>query len=89
MAWLGWVMTVLGGQAIAAGVLLGFGLLQGRREGFSRPALLLLALAGIASVLLMSIVNFAIHSDFRWLLIMPPIVWAISVVALAQDISAR
>jgi hypothetical protein len=35
-----------------------------------------LALVGALTVGLMSAVNFALHSDFRWLLILPPIVWA-------------
>ena len=68
--WLKMVFTVMGGFMISAGVLT----LQTawRLPGDAgRGALLGLTLAGIAGVGLMSAVNFALHSDFRWLLLVP------------------
>ena len=48
----------------------------------SRPrgATLVLALAGDLTLVLMSAVNFALHSDFRWLLALPPLAWAAALV---------
>lgn len=40
---------------------------------------LVLAVTGAVTLGLMSAVNFALHSDFRWLLVLPPIVWAAAV----------
>ena len=34
-----------------------------------------LAVAGAASVGLMSATNFLLHSDFRWLLLLPALLW--------------
>ena len=34
-----------------------------------------LAISGALTVLLMSATNFALHSDFRWLLLLPALVW--------------
>lgn len=43
-----------------------------------------LALAGVVTVGVMSGVNFALHSDFRWLLAVPPLMWAAGVVLHAR-----
>jgi hypothetical protein len=32
-------------------------------------------ISGVLTVLLMSATNFALHSDFRWLLLLPALVW--------------
>ena len=37
--------------------------------------LTVMAFAGTFSVALMSATNFALHSDFRWLLLMPALMW--------------
>ena len=34
-----------------------------------------IALSGVLTVGLMSATNFALHSDFRWLLLLPALVW--------------
>ena len=43
-----------------------------RRE---RGTLTALSVAGAASVALMSVTNFLLHSDFRWLLLLPALLW--------------
>jgi len=76
--WLDLVFTVMGGFMAAVGVLVGYigwAVLPRRPKG-AAPALLL---AGLLSVGLMSAVNFALNSDFRWLLVLPPIAWAAGV----------
>lgn len=77
--WLDLVFTVMGGFMAAVGVLvvyIGRAVLPGRPKG-AVPALLL---AGLLSVGLMSAVNFALHSDFRWLLLLPPLLWVTALV---------
>ena len=49
-----------------------------------RTALALLLAAGLASVALMSAVNFAILSEFRWLLLAPALAWTMAVVLLVS-----
>lgn len=74
VAWLGKVFTVMGGFMAGAGVLItyfGWTVLPRRPPG----AAIALALTGAFTLLLMSAVNFALHSDFRWLLVLPPIGW--------------
>ena len=72
--WLKFVFTVMGGFMVGAGLLVAY---VGRvlLPSQSRGAALSLALAGAATVGLMSAVNCALHSDFRWLLAAPPAVW--------------
>lgn len=80
--WLGKVFTVMGGFMAGAGVLIGhFGwtILPSR----PRWATFVLVLVGALTLLLMSAVNFALHSDFRWLLAAPPLAWFAAVWAYA------
>ena len=71
--WLAQVFTVLGGFIAGTGVLTVFIALAPapRRTG----TLLALALSGLSTVGLMSASNFALHSDFRWLLLVPAVLW--------------
>lgn len=73
--WLHRIFLVMGGFIAASGLLLIHAV---RSPSLSdRPdSLLLLLIAGAASVGLMSVVNFAIGSDFRWLLFLPALAWA-------------
>jgi hypothetical protein len=82
-AWLGKVFAVMGGFMAGAGVLVGY---VGWRVLPLRPrgAGVALAVAGVATVVLMSAVNFALSSDFRWLLVAPPVLWAVAVAAYAR-----
>ena len=81
--WLGKVFTVMGGFMAGAGVLIayiGWMILPGR----PRWATLVLVLAGALTLGLMSAVNFALHSDFRWVLAAPPVAWFAAVWAYAS-----
>lgn len=74
--WLTRVFTVMGGFITSAGVLTVF---------VARVAMPLrlrytswtIALAGVVSVALMAATNFAIHSDFRWILLIPFLIWLV------------
>ena len=80
VAWLGKVFTVLGGFMVGAGVLIayvGWNVMPLRPRG----AAITLASSGAATLVVMSAVNFALHSDFRWLLSLPALAWAGAVAA--------
>lgn len=83
-AWLRIVFTVMGGFMAGAGVLTVF------LARTAVPARLVgtgwaIALAGLPTVVLMSAMNFALHSDFRWVLLLPALLWAAAVVAYARQ----
>lgn len=83
-AWLDKVFTVMGGFMASAGILTllaAVRLPSDAHRGFTWSA----ALAGVAGVGLMSAVNFALGSDFRWLLLVPALAWFLAVVALARS----
>ena len=72
--WLNLVFNVMGGFMVATGVMtvwVARSLLVTR----SFITLLLLILVGAFSVALMSATNFRLHSDFRWLLLVPAVLW--------------
>ena len=72
--WLKRVFTVMGGFMAGAGVLTVFlatTTMRLRPSGTSWA----LALSGALTVGLMSATNFALHSDFRWVLLLPALVW--------------
>lgn len=80
--WLGQVFTVMGGFMAGAGVLiayLGWVILPSR----PRWATFVLVVVGAMTLGLMSAVNFALRSDFRWLLAAPPVAWFAAVWAYA------
>jgi hypothetical protein len=72
--WLDLVFTVLGGFMAGSGVLVMYLALKVLPQ---RPAsaLAVTAVTGALTVGLMSAVNFALGSDFRWLLLVPPVTW--------------
>ena len=72
--WLGRVFNVMGGFMIASGVLTALAAyrLLARREPGTFAAL---SVAGAAGVALMSATNFALSSAFRWLLLLPALLW--------------
>lgn len=81
--WLDRVFVVLGGHAVATGLLAFLAVYLVSRGGRpSTAALLLLAGAGLFSVVLMSGINFAIASDFRWVLLVPALAWTAGVITL-------
>lgn len=76
-AWLAKVFTVMGGFMAGAGVLIayvGWKVMPLRTRGMTAA----LALTGALTLVLMSAVNFALQSDFRWLMALPPVAWFIA-----------
>lgn len=77
--WLHHVFTVMGGFMTGAGVLT-------ISVAINAPAArekwdwLVLPLAGLFTVGLMSLTNFQLNSDFKWLLLMPSLLWVIGLV---------
>ena len=72
--WLNKVFTVMGGFMASTGVLIVFVatvVMPARLKGTAWA----IALSGVLTVALMSATNFALHSDFRWLLLVPALVW--------------
>ena len=72
--WLKNVFTVMGGFMAGAGVLTVF------VATVAMPSMLngtswAIALAGALTVALMSVTNFALDSDFKWLLLVPAAIW--------------
>lgn len=72
--WLKRVFTVMGGFMAGTGVLTVF-LAQTALPARPRGACWVIALSGVLTVGLMSATNFALHSDFRWVLLVPALVW--------------
>ena len=71
--WLKRVFTVMGGFMAGAGVLTVF--LATTMRLRLRGTFSAMALSGALTVGLMSATNFALHSDFRWVLLLPALVW--------------
>jgi len=83
--WLEKVFTVMGGFMAGTGALVayfGWAVMPARLRGTAW----VLVMAGALTLGLMSAVNFALHSDFRWLLALPPAVWAAAVVLHIKDV---
>lgn len=81
--WLRIVFTVTGGFMTGAGVLtllVSRNALRDRAPGTGWA----IAVAGGATVGLMSAMNFLLHSDFRWVLLAPALLWFAGVVAYAR-----
>lgn len=82
--WLGHVFNVMGGFMVAAGtmtILVAWRFLARRAPG----TLLALAVAGASGVALMSATNFLLHSDFRWLLLVPALLWLAGLVSYMRE----
>ena len=78
--WLGLVFRVMGGFMAGTGVLVVFiarSAMPLRLQGIG----VALMSTGLMTVALMSATNFVLHSDFRWLLLVPVLVWLASLVA--------
>ena len=75
--WLNKVFSVLGGYIIAAGLLIAnIGLIEDQRR--STVSFVFLLLAGVSSIGLMTVINFIIDSDFKWLLLSFTLPWTFS-----------
>ena len=75
-AWLAKVFTVMGGFMMGTGVLTAFIAATAMRDGLVGTTRVL-ALTGVLTVGLMSGINFALDSDFKWLLLVPAVLWAV------------
>jgi hypothetical protein len=82
-AWLRIVFTVMGGFMAGAGVLTVF-LARAAVPVRLRGTGWTITLAGLTTVVLMSAMNFVLHSDFRWVLLVPALLWAAAVIAYAR-----
>ncbi len=78
--WLRRVFTVMGGFIAGAGVLTVFVARAAMPSG-SKGASWAIALTGVLTVALMSAINFDLHSDFRWLVLVPALVWLAALIA--------
>ena len=77
--WLKRVFTVMGGFMAGAGVLTVF--LATTMRLALRGTSWAMALSGALTVGIMSATNFALHSDFRWVLLLPALVWLAALAA--------
>ena len=77
--WLQKVFWVMGGYIFTVGLLtiyIAFSSFQTR----TRVAFPIIAVAGLSSIGWMTIVNFIINSDFKWLILMSALVWAAALI---------
>ncbi len=77
--WLSQVFRVMGGYILATGVLT-VALAATAYRDHNRIAFVGAVLGGAVSIGLMAVVNFAIESDYKWLLFGMALVWASSLV---------
>jgi hypothetical protein len=75
--WLAHVFVVLGGYAVATGVL-ATALAATSFRAHRRGAAIGASIGGAASIGLMAAVNFAINSDFKWVLLGIALLWGSS-----------
>ena len=82
--WLGHVFKVMGGFMLATGALTVLAVCRwlAKRE---RGTFAALAVAGAASVGLMSAINFLLNSDFRWLLLLPALLWLLGLACYLRE----
>jgi len=78
--WLHRVFTVMGSFIAGAGVLT-IGMVVRISGVRRRPTTSILVLAGLLTVGTMSVTNFQLDSDFKWLLLIPALLWLIGVAA--------
>ncbi len=77
--WAQRIFTVLGGFMAGAGVLTIF-VATHASTGRQTPTRVVLALAGLFTVGTMSVVNLRLDSAFKWLLLIPSLLWAFGLV---------
>ena len=88
LGWLRHVFTVLGGYIFATGLLTLHVAVAALRTRRSFP-IALMALAGLTSLGTMAAVNFAIQSDFKWLLASFAALWAAAMLLALFDTRSR
>jgi hypothetical protein len=80
--WLQHVFGVMGGYMVASGALTLYTALTWP-PAKRWPAVATLAFVGLSTVVAMSAVNFSLDSEFRWLLVVPAVIWIVGVALLA------
>ena len=86
--WLGHVFNVMGGFMIATGaitMLVALRLLARRERG----TLIAMSVAGAAGVALMSATNFLLDSNYRWLLLVPALLWFAGILSYVREGSTQ
>ena len=86
--WLGHVFRVMGGFMVATGALTMLEALR-LRAGRERGSLTALSVAGTAGVALMSATNFLLDSNFRWLLLLPALLWLAGLLCYLRERAAQ
>lgn len=86
--WLRKVFTVLGGFIAGCGVLTLFVALRALPQGLQGSGIAL-GFAGLLTVATMSATNFALDSDFKWLLLVPALAWLLGLVSYLAGIRAK
>ena len=82
--WLNRVFSVMGGFIAASGILtmfLALSTVAVRRRGTG----VVLSVIGLATVTTMSWTNFAIESQFKWLLLAPVVLWCAGIAAYVVE----
>ena len=82
--WLQKVFWVIGGYIFTTGLLIIFIAITSFRKRL-RGAFSVVALAGISSIGLMTVVNFMIGSDFKWVLLTFTLPWIIALILYRLD----
>ena len=86
-SWLQNVFTVMGGFMAGCGVLIVFVSLRAVPQ-YVQGTGTALGITGLFTVATMSGTNFALDSDFKWLLLVPTIVWLLGLVCHAASTRA-
>lgn len=73
--WLRQVFRVLGGFITATGLLTYMVAMKGDAI-HGKSSWIILAMTGAFSVGMMSLINFKLDSDYKWLLLLPALLWA-------------
>ncbi len=81
-SWLRHVFTVMGGFIAGCGVLVVFVSLRVVPQCAQGTGFVLCA-TGLLTVAIMSWINFALDSDFKWLLLVPALAWLVGLVTYA------
>ena len=81
--WLHRVFTVMGGFMTGAGVLTILVAMKAS-AGREKWTWIVLALAGLFTVGTMSLTNFQLNSDFKWLLLIPSLLWLVGLMCRAR-----
>jgi hypothetical protein len=86
--WLQKVFVVLGGYIAASGSLM---LYFGIAKDYQRSIILfiIILISGLTSIVMMAAVNFVIHSDFKWLLLLFTTPWMFSILTYFRPVSSK